>query len=309
MVKKIFLLLVVVLLLSACDMQMNTGENPDEQPTGCPYDCHSGSSSIDVTIDMPSPSTPESYRYVNNNGKIRPEATLHNNGEADVEFGKVCIAGMSRPTFGFSGCDCQDFTVVVNDPDDPDFWEANVLFNEYTANLADPNEPESTQITFYTRYDYKTYGVFTACVKADGCPIGDNVLDVSSKGPLTITEIIEIPSNSDGSYIDLDFIIGLKTNEGNSEWLLSTEQVNSGMCDIPTESPDVRVKLYMEELSGYIDCGTVTFYENTAQVTCQVDNVPLTFGDNYIERDSQGYIEVEYGYLKTETVEFSVLNS
>ncbi len=302
------MLLVIVLLLSACETQTDTGEDFDEQPTGCPYDCHSGSNSIDVTIDMPSPSTPETYRHVNNNGKIRPEVTLHNNGEAD-SIGKVCIAGMSRETFGFSGCDCQDFTVVVNDPDDPDFWEANVLFNEYTATLADPTEAESTQITFYTRYDYKTYGVFTACVKADGCDIGDNVLDVSSKGPLTVTEVIEIPSSSDGSYIDLDFVVGLKVSEGNQEWLLSSDDAYMGTCDIPTEFADVRVKLYMEELGGYIDCGIVTIYANDAQATCKVDNVPLTFDGSYVERESQGYIEVEYGYLKTETVEFSVLTS
>jgi len=297
------------LLLSACEVQTNTGEDPDEQPTGCPYDCHSGSSSIDVTIDMPSPNTPETYRYVNNNGKIRPEVTLHNNGEADVEFGKVCISGMSRETFGFSGCDCQDFTVVVNDPDDPDFWEANVLFNEYIATLIDPDNPESTQITFSTRYDYKTYGVFTACVKADGCTIGDNVLDVSSKGPLTVTEVIEIPSNSDGNYIDLEFKVGLTANPASNEWLLSMDDATMGTCDIPTESPEVRVKLYMEELGGYIDCGIVTIYANDAQATCKVDNVPLTFDGSYVERESQGYIEVEYGYLKTETVEFSVLTS
>ena len=311
MVKKVFLILVLV-LLAGCDVATNSGEIIEETATGCPYSCHSGSDSLDVEILNPDPNLPENYREVYEFSEFAPELYISNDGEADVTIGSACISGLNQEVFGFSGCECQDFSVVVNEPDSSDYRETRVYFASYSPSLIDDNVLDQT-LNFYTKYEYTTYGLFEACIKGDvkeeGCDAYGNVLDVSSEGPVTVTEIYQVLRPT-GSAVDLELNVAVKVDEGRSEWLIAQEDASSYDCSIVAEhDPIIKVNAYMEELYGSVSCPDILVEDGEGQTTCIISGVPLSDSDgNQISnRYSQGYLELEYGYARMDSVEFRVV--
>ncbi len=311
MVKKVFLILVLVLLVG-CDLS-NSGEIIEETTTGCPYSCHPGSASLDVEILNPDPNLPENYREIYEYTEFAPELFITNDGEADVIVGSACMSGLNQEVFGFSGCECQDFSVVVNEPDASDYRETRVYFASYSPALIDDNVLDQT-INFYTKYEYTTYGLFEACIKGDikeeGCDAYGNVLDISSVGPVTVTEIYQILRPAGTNSVDLELNIAVKVDEGRSEWLIGKEDVSSYDCSIVTEyDPTIKVNAYMEELHGSVSCPDILVEDGKGQTTCIINGVPLSDseGNTITNRYSRGYLELEYGYARMDSVEFRVM--
>tara|TARA_Y100000310_G_scaffold340693_1_gene437370 strand:+ start:3029 stop:3973 length:945 start_codon:yes stop_codon:yes gene_type:complete len=311
MIKKVFLVLVLVLLVG-CDLSTSE-EIIEETASGCPYSCHSGSDSLGVEILNPDPNLPENYREIYEFTEFAPELFITNEGEADVTVGSACISGLNQEVFGFSGCECQDFSVVVNEPDASDYKETRVYFSSYSPALVDENVLDQT-LNFYTKYEYTTYGVFEACIKGDvkeeGCDAYGNVLDVSSEGPVTVTEVYQVLRPAGSNAVDLELNVAVKVDEDRSSWLIAKEDASSYDCSIVTEyDPVIKVNAYMEELQGSVSCPEITIEDGEGQTTCIISGVPLSDseGNTISNRESRGYLELEYGYGRMDSVEFRVM--
>lgn len=298
--KKIFFLLGILLLLSACTQQTAT----EKISTSCPPICSGGSTGIVTTINAPADS---STVYVGD--RLSPSATLDDLGESSVQDGVVCITGLDGAIFsGLGGCNCQSFYTTIDDPHDPNFEQATVTF---PSSLLTNEGVGEQHMTFYTRYQYTAYGPVTLCLTGDpyhetACSLEGNKLSSSSSGPLQISSVTESLTTQGSNAIDVRIKIDVDAPSSSTGQLINLDQTSDTSCVLPTAettSADVSLVLFGESY----DCGTLTFAQGdtSASATCKLETIDT---QRFIggQKEYDGWVRIDYGYQELQSTAFTV---
>ncbi len=303
--RKISILFVLLLQVVGCSTSFGSTAE-EEMPTGCPGDCSGGSGGIEILILTPYEEASSEANIFYDFEEFTPSVKVENTGEADAEV-DVCLSFRDEDLLA-ADCSCLNYDVVVNYPDDPYYEIAYVDWGNFNFNL-DENSRES-YMSVYTTYRYYTYGDITAFIrdKAEGVLEGD-VLDTSSSAPVKITGVKEILSPR-GTSADLTFIIDVKVNEDDNEWLLSAEDVYEG-CTIPDYlyEPVIKASVYLDFFGNEVNCADIKVEDGKGTTTCKMD-VSLTASDgtHISEYDAEGYVTLEYGMRVIDGVGFKVVS-
>ena len=304
--KKLILLLLFLLLVSACETSTT-----DEEvgPTECPYDCSSGSDGIETTLTNPSD---ESTVYALDRLEVR--AKVNDEGESSAD-GVVCLTGLDPDEFqGISDCECEAFYIDLDEEDALNY--ENVAF---TSVLVTEDASGDHDLTAITRYTYRTYGIFEVCLTGD--PDNEKECDtsttkdrvsVSSSGPLNVESITQ-SLNSVGDDITLRLSVEVEMDTSVTESLIDADDATNQECvlslsDDFTIPVDVDLVLF-EELHDNA-CGTLVFEEgeDTATVSCKVEvrgDQLSSFGS---KKEWEGYISFDYGIQSIDSIGFEVVN-
>jgi hypothetical protein len=306
--KKLIIVLIVLLLIAGCDF----GPTEEEDIVGCPlnFNCASGNDGVDIEIkDPPGDMIDVEDRIVYYGERFKPWFRITDLGESDVE-GEICIAGLDAEAFqGFSGCDCQDYYIIVQDEED--YYENNWDL-EFPGYSVTQKGFEST-LTYINRYYYHTYGLLDICLKENpkddtrGCDTTGNVLSTSSNSPLEVTEVSQrLTESGTGSVsLRLDYSVEEKSNdEGNiapygSLW--SGECLYEGMDD-----PYVEVTFYLD--GNVYGCGTIHIEDGEGSDSCTISEILTSneqgslYGGEY--RDA--YLDFEYVWESRDSIRFKV---
>jgi hypothetical protein len=301
--KRIIVLFLVLLVLVGCSTSY--GQTEEELPTGCPGDCSGGSGGIDVLILTPYEDASSEANVFYDFEPLEPSVKISNTGEADSEL-DVCISFRDQDLVS-GECDCLSYDVVVNYPDDPYYEVAYVDFGYY--NFDSDEVSRDSYMSVYTTYRYQTYGDFTAFIKdkAEGV-LEDDILDKSSSAPVKITGIKEILSPR-GSSADLTFVVDVKVNEDDNEWLFSAEDLGEG-CEIPDYlyEPIIKASVYLDFFGREVTCPDIKIEDGKGSTTCKMD-VSLTASDgtHISDYDAIGYVKLDYGFRVINGVGFNVI--
>ena len=311
--KRIILLLCLLLLVSSCGF--SPSGDSEQEITGCPYSCRSGSSGVELEILNPDTSIGDSEKRIIPAGyEFIPSLIVHDEGMSDAD-GEVCVTGLDSSTFsGVGGCDCADYYIVVEEEEDYFLNDQVVdIFPGY--GVASGTEGDYL-MNFINRYKYKTYAVVDACLKQDpadkeGCSSSGSILDVSSSAPLTVKSVdqtITRPGQGTNAInLILTYEVSAKGNAGSG--LINDEVLFSGLCYDPNdEDPWIDVKFVI--LNQEYSCESIQLIAGEGTGSCIADSI-ITEGSSgeYLFEDQsthQGYLEFSYLWEDIETVEFRV---
>jgi len=303
--KKLILILIIFLFVSGCNFE--TSE--EEEIVGCPlnFNCATGNEGVSIEIKDPPGDMDEEDRIIFLGERFKPWFRITDLGESDVE-GEICITGLSSDTFqNFGGCDCQDYTIIVQG-DDAYFENKQDL--EFPGYSVIRGGVEST-MTYINRYDYHTYGVVEVCLKENpkdddsGCDPNSDLKLISSNAPLKVSEISQRLTESGTGAINLRLDYSVEDNsDGNiapygSLW--SGECVYSGMEDPYVE---VTFVLFGEEYG----CGTIHIEDGEGSDSCTINDIQtsndqgLIFTEDYYD----AYLDFEYVWESRDSIKFLV---
>ena len=305
--KRVVIVLLLLLFVVSCGTSFGQTSSEEDSPTGCPGDCSGGSGGIEVLILTPYEEASSEANVFYDYEEFTPSVKVMNTGEADSEV-DVCISFRDQDLVA-GECNCLNYDVVVNYPDDPYYEVAYADFGFYDFDLNE--DVRDSYMSVYTTYRYNTYGDFTAFIrdKAEGV-LEDDILDTSSSAPIKITGVKEILSPRETSA-DLTFIIDVKVNEDDNEWLLTVDDIYEG-CDIPNYlyEPEIKAKVYLDFFGEEVSCPDIKIEDGKGSTTCKMD-VSLTASDgtHISEYDAEGYVELEYGFRVINGVGFTVIDA
>ena len=298
------LLLVLVLVVAGCVTQEDAVE---QLPTTCPPVCGGGTGGVETVINYPSEGS-----NVYAAERFAPSFYLADVGESNAE-GLVCVTGLDGDIFsGLGGCNCQDFYIVLDEPDDPNFEETYIT---YQSASVDSGRTLDQSMTVYTRYLYSTFGVFELCLTGDPfaeeeCSTTGEKLQGSSGGPVQVTSVTEELTKVGSNAVTVRVVVEAQVAADANEKLIELEDTTNIDCVLPTDE-DARTKVNMDIvlLGARHECSPLFFREgeDTATSTCKIENLDtqLFIGG---EKEYQGYVEIQYGFQNIQSVGFTVVS-
>lgn len=297
-----FLFILSFVVLASCATQTSK----EDTATECPPTCSGGSKGVTSTILYP-----KEDGVVYAQEQFSPALLLQDTGEANGE-GIVCITGLDPETFGgVGGCACQDFSVVLDDPKDPNFKETTVIFPASSITTETGGQQTMTAIT---RTLYTTYGIINLCLTGDPytektCSVEGNKVAQSSSGPVEVTKVTEQLTPLGSNAVTLRLSVEMTVHANDNEQLVEKEETSNPSCVLSSDDEnfgtyaDMALVLFGERY----DCGRVRFEEGktTARGTCRVEAIPT---ERFIGEQKQynGYVEVTYGFQNIQSQQFSV---
>ncbi|MFH1455334.1 MAG: hypothetical protein ABIF40_00090 [archaeon] len=304
MKNKLFLLLILLIILTACDLEIPADPFAIEGVTG------SGSPTDSIEMEIV---IPVSGQTVRSGQQFEPTVVLSNKGDAD-SYGVVCMNLLDVNLFGET-CDCVGYDLFsANDLDL--LTEDYFAFGPYTVSA----ERSSTQdITFSNKFEYETEAVAEVCIIKDtisgDCKttVGNrekNMLDSNSKGPVRVSKVTESISPATDYDTDFIFTIEISYNPGDGERLYDLTYILDQSCEVPTEMNKV-VEVEAELLGEELNCGSYEFDKNNEAVaTCTFTGITVvdSQGTQVITEEEQDLtINLRYAYQKTEGLQFQVV--
>jgi hypothetical protein len=296
----IILLAISLLIISGCTFSSMKIKLPGSTPSG-KEDFAGGSKGLESSIVSPAEA---GKAYLNTPFKIVIQ--LNNEGESAAE-GTTCAFG------SFSTCECKTFTLQGKRRVEAEKLEGEKETLTFEGGQASKEEIEGTShfVTAKTRYNYKTYGIITACVKKDvyseetgECKImpGKNVVKSVSSAPVSIAEVTEemIPE-ADGETAKLVFGIKIKNLGKGNIYPLDGDKTQ---CETTYQEIKNRINVRMINAPGKATCNEAELKkEGEATTHCTVENVKI-LGESY---EPEITLELEYAYETIDSNKFEVV--
>ncbi|MFH1971859.1 MAG: hypothetical protein ABIJ18_00090 [archaeon] len=309
---KKWILLFLVIFLVGCDMSSFNDTN--EEVVGCPisFECESGNSGVEMTILSPNEDVKGGDLYVEGQSFV-PAVNVQDLGQSDAE-GEICVTGLDTEFSGFSGCDCEDYYIVVSEDDE--YYENDQIV-DFTPGYKVPQDKSGEYVsTFVNRYMYSTYGIVDVCIKqisttreSKGSCEGtqDNILDVSSSGPLKIKTVSQRLSRLGSDAVSLTLTYELEeTGKGN---VVNENAFMSGSC-FYTSDEGKKVKVSFNLFDEEYSCGFVEMEDGKGEGSCLIEDISVVGGsEEYLfqdEKEQKAYLITEYVWEETESVMFRV---
>lgn len=311
--KTIIILLIAAVFVSGCtESVMEFIKGLPGMPSGGETVILGGGGGLKMEIMAPADD-----ETVNSEYPLEPTINVVNEGGSDSE-GTICIFGLDERVFpGFSGCECEDYEVVVSDEDSESYKEAIVEFPSYT--MTGEEAAGKVSMTASNRYKYTTRGFFEACIKKDqyskkGCQVKSgsrsvNLLKRTTSGPVSVTKVTEVIKSEENSA-ELVFTIEVEKKARGS--VLNLEDYSSHSCEIGERKQEFEVSLLNVPDEGDVYCGVGTLDEKGGgSVSCKADVTLFDKAGNYLY---EGYspeigVEVSYSFEDIKTSMFTVSKS
>lgn len=286
--KKIIIALIILLLIAGCVKLPNIPGKLPGQTTG-KKDFVGGTKGVEAEIVSPAEGG-KIYLDMPFNVAVR----VTNEGEAKAE-GTTCIFG------SFTECECQDFVLEEkrkSEGEKPEGEEKIIVFEGGKI-----EEKEEAFITAKTRYDYKTYGITTACVKKDayskeGCQISGNIMKSASSAPVTIQEVKE-EIITETAEERAKIILTIKIEDSGKGELYGLDE-DKAQCETQDMKKEINVRLV--NAPGRSTCNPAQIREGEATTKCVIEDVRL-LDESY---ESEITLELEYVYETIDTNKFEV---
>ena len=314
MKKIIFIFSITLLLLfSGCTFSEIKGKIPflPGEKTSGKKDFIGGTNGLTAEIKRP---VEGGKAYESQLFKI--EVLANNQGEAEAE-GTTCVSGLSSKYFpGFSGCECQDFSLKGKRKEGKESLEGEDEMLVFEAGEIKSKELKDFAVTAKTRYDYQTFGIIKACLKKDtyskeGCQITSekNILKSVSSAPITIEKVTQdiIPETDQSIELRLNIQIK-KSGEGD----LYDLDEDKSQCETPLDIKR-RIEVKLVNAPGTAICnptelrtkrGTLTTTDE-ATASCKIKNIRINDEKGY---ESEMVIELDYTYETIDSNKFEVVS-
>lgn len=298
MYNKVIFLIIVTAAISGCMPSLQDAiKNLPGFPSTSSY-IPGGSAGVSMEIISPSEDETVSSDY-----PFEPKVRITNEGGADTE-GSICIFGLDEEAFsGFSGCECEDYEIVVTEEGAESDREKVILFPSYSIQKFE--DITNGEMTISNKYKYKTKGTFEACIKKDpfskkGCQIksgsrSENLVKSTTSGPLSIEKVTE-SINVEENTADVTFTVEAeKKGKGN---LLGLDDFNVHTCERKEGlKPEFEVRLLNVPDIGSINCGTGTMdEEGKGHVSCNAEISLTDKSGSYLYENYNPTIEIEVTY-------------
>jgi len=305
MKNKLFLLLTLLILLTACDLEL-----PDD-PFAIEGVTDSGSPTDSIGMEIV---IPVSGQTVRPGQQFEPTVVLSNQGDAD-SYGVVCMNLLDANLFGET-CDCISYDLFsTNDLDL--LTEDYFAFGPFTVSAERSSTPD---ITFSNKFEYATEAIAEVCIIKDAISgdckttVGNrekNMLDSNSKGPVRVSKVTEsISSATQHDNPDFIFTIEISYNPKDGERLYDLDYVLDQSCEVPTEMNKI-VEVRAELLGEELNCGSYEFDKNNKAVaTCTFTGITVIDAQGTLlitEEEQDLTINLRYAYQKTEGLQFQVV--
>jgi len=312
--KKIIILLIILLFIASCDYLPTSTGGEEDEIVGCPinFACVGGSDGVNIEIVNPGTSVKVDQRIYVGGEKFIPSVMIYDEGESDTE-GEICITGMDENAFtGFSGCDCDDYMIIVQDEED--YYENEQILHFEPGYTVKSGYSGEYVMTFINRYTYETYGIVDVCLKQspsskEGCDASGEILKKSSGAPLKVTSVAQTLKTLGSNAVTLTLTYDVEEQGGVNEGLINEETLYSGQCFDPSEDyPAVKVSFVL--LNQAYACPDLVFEEAEMSGTCVVSGISTEGSSGeylFADEDTfQGYLQFEYVWEEIESVNFRV---
>lgn len=282
-----------------------------ETPTtsACPPNCQSGSTGVTTTV-----TAPLEGGNVYANDQLFVSVKFEDNGESNVDDGVVCVTGLDSEEFNdLGGCSCNSFYINVDDPKDAHYESTTLGFGpSYVSSTASGDRT----LSVITRYGYRTYGVFEACLVSETyeeatCSVTGDKLQVSSSGPISVENIEEELTPVGSDAVTLRLHVTASMTPAANEKIISLTETSSLSCVLERsleEEAVITVPVSVTLRGNTYDCSALRFEEGEegATTSCKISNLPVT---SFIggEETYIGWVELEYGWQTIESIGFTVV--